>query len=299
MQTAKNLQLATFCAIVPHMPHASYAERIQQARPRLSKSFKRLADYILDSYIQAALMTTSELAHEVDVDAATVVRFAQALDYSGFPEMQDEIKARVLEDLHLRPLEVQDPKSLWGRADQALRDLSESIERSRRLLDPAAFEALSEVLGNAKRVLLLPDESAFAVISLFAQQLEPIGIQARVTDPVHGSLASALAATGAGEVVLVVDLEGESPLLSESLAMAKNFALATAAIVGGASFETARRAEIVLEIHAQDQADEARVVLAAILEALSSALQWKYAERYKQHQAKARRARKRMVGKSA
>ena len=69
----------------------------------MSKSFSRLANFILDSHIQAALMTATELAHQVDVDAATVVRFAQRLGYSGFPDLQDEIKARVKQDLLIRP----------------------------------------------------------------------------------------------------------------------------------------------------------------------------------------------------
>ena len=70
----------------------SYEKRIREARPRMSKSFARLAEFILDSYVQSALMTATELAHQVDVDAATVVRFAQMLEYRGFPELQREIK---------------------------------------------------------------------------------------------------------------------------------------------------------------------------------------------------------------
>src|SRR3972149_2939196 len=118
MQNAECLLPAINCAIVRPMPSGSYAERIRSARPNLSKSFQRLADYILDSYVQAALMTASELAHEVDVDAATVVRFAQALGYSGFPDLQDEIKARVLQDMLIRQKEAPGADTLTGVADR-------------------------------------------------------------------------------------------------------------------------------------------------------------------------------------
>ena len=66
----------------------SYEDRIRQARLGMSKSFAKLADFLLDSYIESAFMTASELAHTLDLDAATVVRFAQTLGYSGFPVMQ-------------------------------------------------------------------------------------------------------------------------------------------------------------------------------------------------------------------
>ena len=87
----------------------SYENRIRENRQKMSKSFARLADYLLDHYVQAALMTATELAHQVDVDAATVVRFAQRLGYGGFPELQNEIKDKVKRDLLVRPEKAADP----------------------------------------------------------------------------------------------------------------------------------------------------------------------------------------------
>jgi DNA-binding MurR/RpiR family transcriptional regulator len=65
-----------------------YEERIRQERVNMSKSFAKLADFLLDSYVEAAFMTASELAHVLNLDAATVVRFSQQLGYNGFPELQ-------------------------------------------------------------------------------------------------------------------------------------------------------------------------------------------------------------------
>jgi DNA-binding MurR/RpiR family transcriptional regulator len=53
----------------------------------MSKSFARLADFLLDSYVEASFMTASELAQELNLDAATVVRFSQQLGYSGYPKL--------------------------------------------------------------------------------------------------------------------------------------------------------------------------------------------------------------------
>ncbi len=70
----------------------TYEERIRQERSDMSKSFARLADYLLDSYIEASFMTASELAHALNLDAATVVRFSQHLGYKGYPELLREIR---------------------------------------------------------------------------------------------------------------------------------------------------------------------------------------------------------------
>ncbi len=260
------------------MPPASFAERIQDARPRLSKSFQRLADYILDSYVQAALMTASELAHEVDVDSATVVRFAQALDYTGFPELQNEIKGRVLEEFHIRAEEEARPDSLAARVDQSLGQLSEAIERARRVLAADALETLVGQLSAAPRVLLLPDAAGRSAARDLRRHLAAVGSLALVLEMEENALAAALAAAAPGDMLLVLDMSGASPLTANALKQAASFKLGTAALVGGASFETARQAEVVLETgHAYD-AEIGGVVLAALVNALGAGLRWQQAE---------------------
>jgi len=77
----------------------SYEEKIRQEAPKMSRSFIHLADFLLNSYIDASLMTANEIATILNLDAATVVRFAQSLGYSGFPQLQREIQDRVKRDL--------------------------------------------------------------------------------------------------------------------------------------------------------------------------------------------------------
>ena len=55
----------------------SYENRIREARETFSPSFERLGTFLLDSYAQAAFLTATELAHTLDLDPATVVRFGE------------------------------------------------------------------------------------------------------------------------------------------------------------------------------------------------------------------------------
>jgi RpiR family carbohydrate utilization transcriptional regulator len=278
------------------MASGSYAERIREARPRLSKSFQRLADYILDSYVQAALMTASELAHEVDVDAATVVRFAQTLKYAGFPDLQDEIKARVLGDLLLNPKEGGgDANTLPALADRSFREVGEALERARRLMDPAPLEELLQAFGKAPRVLLLADVFARPVLDDLQRHLQSVGVLGVPLVAEEGALARSLAAAGEGDMLLAIDLMGDTPLISAAMAQAKAAGLLGAVIVGGASFESARKAEIVIEVQRQEQNEAAGLVLGAFVHALGNALRWRYPDRYKEQQTKMDRAMRRFV----
>lgn len=277
------------------MASGTYAERIREARPKLSKSFQRLADYILDSYVQAALMTATELAHQVDVDSATVVRFAQALDYAGFPQLQDEIKARVVQDLLIRPKASVQADSLPALADRTFKELGEALERTRRMMDTAPLETLLEELGDAKRVLILADAQAQFIVDELLRHLQAVGILGFPLLADERSLARSLAVAAEGDFLLALDLMNETPLLPAALAQAKASGMQSAAIVGSASFDAARRAEIVLEVQSQEQNEGAPVVLAALIHALGSALRWRYANEYKQNQSKSEKALKRLV----
>jgi DNA-binding MurR/RpiR family transcriptional regulator len=52
------------------------------------------------NYITAAMSTANQVADTVNVDTTTVVRCAQALGYSGWPELQDQLKAHALAEFH-------------------------------------------------------------------------------------------------------------------------------------------------------------------------------------------------------
>src|SRR5512137_1121389 len=106
----------------------TYEERIRQERPNLSKSFAKLADFLLDSYIKASFMTASELAHALNLDAATVVRFSQHLCYKGYPELLREIRDKVRRNLLYHPQDTIKPDSLPGVVTSALDSLRNELE---------------------------------------------------------------------------------------------------------------------------------------------------------------------------
>ncbi|ABW19111.1 MurR/RpiR family transcriptional regulator [Alkaliphilus oremlandii] len=62
--------------------------QIQKEFPKLSKGQKLIAQYIIDNYDKAAFMTASKLANKVGVSESTVVRFANALNFEGYPQLQ-------------------------------------------------------------------------------------------------------------------------------------------------------------------------------------------------------------------
>ncbi len=65
---------------------------IESQQNTMSKGHKAIASYIIDHYDAAAFITAAKLGDTVGVSESTVVRFACALGYDGYPELQKNLQ---------------------------------------------------------------------------------------------------------------------------------------------------------------------------------------------------------------
>jgi len=258
-----------------------YEERIRRERPKMSKSFAKLADYLLNSYIEAAFMTASELAHALDLDAATVVRFSQFLGYTGFPELQREIRDRVKGDLLIRPKQAETPESTPGIVSKALQEVVLALEQTRITLDTDALERLVERVGQVRRTVVLAEGPAQPTAYSLNHYLEQGGFQVYIARPGIADLARTVNTATSQDLFLAMEVEGQSPYIARALGEAQAKGIPTAAIVGAPSLASARAADIVLAAHAHPSLGVGIVSIEAIVYAFAQVLRARYSERFK------------------
>jgi len=258
----------------------TYEERIRTARSNMSKSFAKLADFLLDSYVEAAFMTASELAHTLDLDAATVVRFSQSLNYSGYPDLQREIRARVKAELLIRPQEASDPKSVTGIAFDAMNEVSLALERTRNSLDIDALVGLVEQIGAVRRIVVLAEGPTQPTAYSFVLYLEQGGFPVYIARSGIADLARTVNISTPQDLLLAMEVAGQAPYIARALKEAQLKNIPTAAIVGAASLASARFADITLSAQAHPGIGIGIVSLEAVVYALSQVLRWRFADRY-------------------
>lgn len=61
----------------------------------LSKSQRQISEFIINNYDRAAFMTAAALGEEVNISESTVVRFANALGYTGYKDFQKGLQELV------------------------------------------------------------------------------------------------------------------------------------------------------------------------------------------------------------
>lgn len=73
----------------------NWRERIARVFERLSASNRKVASFLLERPTEAAFMSGSQVAEHLDLDPATIVRFAQSLGYPGYPELAADVRESV------------------------------------------------------------------------------------------------------------------------------------------------------------------------------------------------------------
>lgn len=83
-----------------------FDKTIQEHFGHLTKSEKRIADYILKNQDDVAFLSARDLADRLDLSEATLVRFARTLGFGSYPAMrdvlQDAFRHRVTHSTRLR-----------------------------------------------------------------------------------------------------------------------------------------------------------------------------------------------------
>jgi DNA-binding MurR/RpiR family transcriptional regulator len=183
-----------------------FRERIKANYKTLSPSFRRLADFILDQPLDVALMTATEMAQQMDMDAATVVRFAQTIGYTGFREMLKEIQQIVKEELtasYTITLDTANDADLF-------RGLLENEKHNLSLVQTQLAEQTNVILpalASARRIWVLGQDSCAHLAALCAAELQEIDLPAAfvVSDPLE--VAKHLKEAGPEDVLLAFSLD--------------------------------------------------------------------------------------------
>jgi DNA-binding MurR/RpiR family transcriptional regulator len=222
-----------------------------------------VAEFLLDSYTQAALLTATELGHTLDIDTATVVRFSQHLGYKGYPELQREIRDKLKREFLGVP--VSEPRSAAAAADLALSEITQSLNLTRKTFPLEQAEALIIALDEAQRVILLAEGLAIGPARNLGACLEAAGYNIHISSGSLSDLARALVGARRGDMVIVIDVDGETPHLSEAIAEAKSMGIKTAAIVSSPSSPAAQYTDLHLAAYKSPQSGIDQIMVEAII----------------------------------
>ncbi len=147
--------------------------QISQRYEELSKGHRRIADYIVKNSEKVAFMTAADLGKEVGISESTVVRFAKALDFSGYPKMQKALQQMIRSKLTtVQRMRMTDQESQSEILKKVLDSDIQNIRTSLTELDPHVFQEVVKQIQNARHVFIMGMRSSKLLAEYFVFYLK-------------------------------------------------------------------------------------------------------------------------------
>jgi DNA-binding MurR/RpiR family transcriptional regulator len=179
--------------------------RLAAVQGRLSPKAARLAAFIIERHVQAAFMSTRELAAAAGVSLATVVRLSRTLGYPSFEALRTSIQERVnfdltgVERLRTLPSHNRSPAALLRRIVDG--DLA-SLRALAHTFSEPQFERFVEAILVADGVTILGFRYVGALTRYFAYSLGKIKPRVDSFDHSDSTLYDRIRLMGEGDVII-------------------------------------------------------------------------------------------------
>jgi DNA-binding MurR/RpiR family transcriptional regulator len=225
------------------------SDEIRERFEEFSRSQKDVGQYIVDHLDEAAFHTAEELARRANTSSSTVVRFAQALGFEGFPELQaaarDEYRRgrstpeAPIEQVVAPPLFPIDQTEF----EAALAADHTNLEESARRLDRDEVTATIDLISRAERIILCGTDQMAFFASYLRHLLMLLDLRC---DVVASPSQEALARLGRiDEQTLVMGFSAgrPHPLVVRAMKLARHRRAATVAVSDATLSEVAKLAD--------------------------------------------------------
>lgn len=149
-------------------------EQIAEKYEEMSKTQKRIANYILQNMTNVSYFNIQKLAAQVQTSEASILRFCTFLGYKGFPEFKAALQKTVTSQMGISErlkisYEAYDGKES-GIAEIFRQDMTR-IENTLKQLDMDVFFKACNELILAKKIYILAARSAAALGQFFQYYL--------------------------------------------------------------------------------------------------------------------------------
>lgn len=228
--------------------------RIKENFPNLTKSQKLVAEYLLREYQTAGFLTASQLAKKIGVSEATVIRFTRALEFDGYPNLQQTLQSIIKYKLTTITRLKRGIEQMQGDADivtkicQAdMRNLSNTF----RDLSKETFEKVVNAIHNARRVFIIGLRTSASLALFLYLSLRYIHKETQLITPGVGDIYEQLIFSSSKDLAFAISFPRYAKQTVELLKDAREREIRTVALTDSLVSPLAQHADYVLTAHYQ------------------------------------------------
>ncbi|MBQ8161340.1 MAG: MurR/RpiR family transcriptional regulator [Clostridia bacterium] len=201
---------------------------------RLTKSHQRIAEYMCAHYDRVRPMTAARLAGEVGVSESTVVRFASALGYEGYPEL-----IRALHEVmrhHLTGLERMEMTAAQTEEDVldlVLKSDAANLKATLEGIDREEYNRVVSMILSSHTIYVMGLRSASPLAMFMGYYLHYIFDDVRLVSSGSTDVFEEISKIRNGDVLIGISFPRYSTRTLDAMAFAKRLGAQVVAITDG------------------------------------------------------------------
>ena len=241
---------------------------LRSAYGGLTKSERRIADYIVDHTDEVMEQTVSYLAVHAQSSEITISRFCKKLGCSGLKELKLMLAAELSAAPQKACHDIQTGDSGRDVAAKVFANIAEGLQDTLSLLDYGALDAAARLLLKARRIYVFGFGNSATVCMDMATRFLRLGLAIREYADSHMQVTAAALMT-ADDVVIAVSHSGASKELLQSVQAARENGAKVIVITSHGQSPLAALADICLcgmgrEVQYTSEAGASRLIHMAI-----------------------------------
>lgn len=235
------------------MENDNVYNHIAEKIPEMSKSHKKIANFILHNTNVVPFFNVATLAKKAGVSEATVVRFASFLGYSGYPELQSRMQSSIQKQLTTTE-RLKMTTDVYDNQDQWIYDIfygdMENIKSTMENLDIEKFYQAVDLLQDTNKIYIAANRSAAALGIFLQYYLNIILGNAEMVRSIE-NLSEQLYNLNEKDVVIGISFPRYTNSTIQTLAFAKERGSKTICITDSLLSPLIRHADVVLTATSQ------------------------------------------------
>jgi DNA-binding MurR/RpiR family transcriptional regulator len=237
----------------PATTYEELKETIAAAYPRLSPQLQRLSRFALEKPHDLALGTVAAVAQANEVQPSSMIRFANALGFDGFSQMQQVFQSHLVERSAPYRERIRQMRRGGEDGDAGVlpRFVGEAIGELQQLeehVDSARLAAVAKILAGAPQIHVLAMRRAFPVACYLAYALNQLELQAHLLDGLGGMLGEFAHTIRAGDALLVASFRNYTPAVVETALASRARGVSVIAITDSALSPLKPAADVCFEL---------------------------------------------------
>lgn len=259
---------------------------------QLTKSERRIADYIVENEKDIMEQTISDIAAKTNSSEITVSRFCKKLGFSGLQSLKIALAGELFTPDPSIYQDIHQSDSYENIAGKLFKNIHDGLQDSLKLLDFSAVEKAVQLLCQARSIAVYGFGNSATVCQDIETRFIRFGFLVHAYADSHMQVTSASLLTEK-DVVIAVSHTGATVELLQSVEIAKANKVPVIAITSYVRSPLAKKADVVLhgmgrEVTYRSEAVASRLIHLAIADLLYTGISLQDSEKYVDHMKKMR-----------